>query len=55
MINPATQLFLARRMGAQVRSEKVDHASPITAPKLVAGMIREAVTPARPDAAQQHG
>ncbi|XUJ33366.1 alpha/beta fold hydrolase [Bradyrhizobium japonicum] len=45
MINPATQLFLARRMGAQVRSEKVDHASPITAPKLVAGMIREAVTP----------
>ena len=55
MINPATQLFLARRMGAQVRSEKVDHASPITAPKLVAGMIREAVANAGPNATQQHG
>ncbi|WP_082885152.1 alpha/beta fold hydrolase [Bradyrhizobium stylosanthis] len=44
MINPATQLFLARRMGAQVRSEKVDHASPITAPEQVIAMIHEAIT-----------
>jgi pimeloyl-ACP methyl ester carboxylesterase len=43
MINPATQLFLARRMGAQIRSEKVDHASPITAPSPVVAMIHEAI------------
>ncbi|QOG23873.1 alpha/beta hydrolase [Bradyrhizobium arachidis] len=57
MINPATQLFLARRMGAQVRSEKVDHASPITAPGPVIGMIHEAIagSVARQNATQQHG
>jgi pimeloyl-ACP methyl ester carboxylesterase len=43
MINPATQLFLAQRMGAQIRSEKVDHASLITAPDLVVGAILQAV------------
>lgn len=46
MINPATQLFLARRMGAQIRSEKVDHAPLVTAPGLVVEMILEAVTSA---------
>ena len=57
MINPATQVFLAHRMGARLRSEKVDHASPITAPELVVGMIREAVTSsiAHPNGTQQHG
>jgi pimeloyl-ACP methyl ester carboxylesterase len=57
MINPATQLFLARRMGARFRSEKVDHASPITAPEPVVELIREAVasTVAHPDSTQQHG
>ena len=57
MINPATQLFLARRMGARMRSEKVDHASLITAPKLVVGMILQAVTSltAHPNSTQQHG
>lgn len=57
MINPATQLFLARRMGAQVRSEKVDHASPITAPGSVIGMIHEAIagSVARQSGTQQHG
>jgi pimeloyl-ACP methyl ester carboxylesterase len=57
MINPATQLFLARRMGATIRSEKVDHASLITAPKLVVGMILEAVTSptAHSNGMQQHG
>jgi len=44
MINPATQLFLARRMGAQTRSEKVDHTPLVTAPELVVEMILEAVT-----------
>jgi pimeloyl-ACP methyl ester carboxylesterase len=44
MINPATQLFLARRMGARTRSEKVDHAPLVTAPEPVVEMILEAVT-----------
>jgi pimeloyl-ACP methyl ester carboxylesterase len=55
MINPATQLFLARRMGARIRSEKVDHASLITAPRLVVGMILEAVASLTPNSARQHG
>ena len=57
MINPATQLFLAHRMGARMRSEKVDHASLITAPKLVVGMILEAVTGpiGHSNSMQQHG
>ena len=44
MINPATQLFLARRMRAQIRSEKVDHAVIITAPEVVVAVILQAVT-----------
>jgi pimeloyl-ACP methyl ester carboxylesterase len=44
MINPATQLFLARRMGARTRSERIDHAPLVTAPELVVEMILEAVT-----------
>jgi pimeloyl-ACP methyl ester carboxylesterase len=44
MINPATQLFLARRMGARTRSEKIDHAPLVTAPELVVEMILQAVT-----------
>jgi pimeloyl-ACP methyl ester carboxylesterase len=44
MINPATQLFLARRMGAQIRSAKVDHAAPITAPDRVVNIILDAAT-----------
>jgi pimeloyl-ACP methyl ester carboxylesterase len=57
MINPVTQQFLAHRMGARIRSEKVDHASPITAPELVVGMILQAVTgsTAHPNGPQQHG
>jgi pimeloyl-ACP methyl ester carboxylesterase len=57
MINPATQRFLASRMGARIRSEKVDHASLITAPTLVVDMILEAVasSTARPTSTQQHG
>src|SRR5262249_5804601 len=44
MINPATQLFLARRMGAQTRSEKVDHTPLVTAPRLVVETILAPVT-----------
>jgi pimeloyl-ACP methyl ester carboxylesterase len=44
MINPATQLFMAKRMGAQIRSEKVDHTPMATAPGLIIEMILEAVT-----------
>jgi pimeloyl-ACP methyl ester carboxylesterase len=44
MINPATQLFLAQRMGAQIRSEKIDHTPLVTAPELVIEMILQAVS-----------
>jgi pimeloyl-ACP methyl ester carboxylesterase len=43
MINPATQLFMAQRMGARIRSEKVDHTPLATAPALVADVILDAV------------
>lgn len=43
MINPATQRFLARRMGAKERSAKVDHTPIATAPDLVTEVILEAV------------
>ncbi|MGO9605575.1 MAG: alpha/beta hydrolase [Candidatus Binataceae bacterium] len=44
MINPATQLFLARRMGAQTRSGEIDHAPLVIAPELVVEIILDAVT-----------
>jgi pimeloyl-ACP methyl ester carboxylesterase len=43
MINPATQLFMAQRVGARVRSEKVDHRPLVTAPELVVEVILDAV------------
>lgn len=43
MINPSTQLFMAQRMGARIRSEKVDHTPLVTAPELVMKVILEAV------------
>jgi len=43
MINPATQHFMAQRMGARIRSEKVDHMPLVTAPETVIEMILEAV------------
>jgi pimeloyl-ACP methyl ester carboxylesterase len=43
MINPATQLFMARRMGARIQSAKVDHTPLVTAPKLVIEVILDAV------------
>ena len=57
MINPATQRFLAHRMGAQIQSAKVDHASPITEPDLVVAMIHRAINGSAKHAnsTQQHG
>jgi pimeloyl-ACP methyl ester carboxylesterase len=43
MINPTTQRFMAQRMGARIRSEKVDHTPLVTAPEPVIEMILEAV------------
>ena len=43
MIAPSTQLFMAQRMGARVRSEQVDHLPLVTAPRSVAELILEAV------------
>ncbi|MBR1124877.1 alpha/beta hydrolase [Bradyrhizobium lablabi] len=44
MINPATQQFLARRMGARTRSERIDHTPLVSAPGLVVEFILQAVT-----------
>lgn len=41
MINPATQQFMADRMGATIRSYKVDHTPMHTAPELVVDIILE--------------
>jgi hypothetical protein len=46
MINPKTQHFMAARMGAQIRSHKVDHTPLATAPGKVIDIIREAVATA---------
>jgi pimeloyl-ACP methyl ester carboxylesterase len=43
MINPATQFFMAQRMSARIRSEKVDHTPLVTAPGPVIEVILEAV------------
>jgi len=42
MINPKTQLFMAERMGARIRSYDVDHAPLITQPDAVTDIITEA-------------
>jgi hypothetical protein len=55
MINPATQLFLARRMGARIQSEKVDHAVLITAPEVAVGVILEAVSSVSEDPNRRRG
>jgi pimeloyl-ACP methyl ester carboxylesterase len=44
MINPTTQVFMAERMGARIRSEKVDHTPLASAPGLVIEVILAAVT-----------
>jgi pimeloyl-ACP methyl ester carboxylesterase len=42
MINPETQRFMAGRMGATLRSHKVDHTPMYTAPELIVDLILEA-------------
>ncbi|MGO9985713.1 MAG: alpha/beta fold hydrolase [Rhodomicrobium sp.] len=42
MIDPATQLFMAQRMGARIRPEKAGHAPLISAPEPVVEVILEA-------------
>jgi hypothetical protein len=43
MINPQTQHFMAKRMGAESRPHSVDHTPLVTAPKPVVDIILEAV------------
>jgi hypothetical protein len=43
MINPKTQRFMAERIGARIRSEKVDHTPLVTAPNVVVEVILDAV------------
>ena len=43
MINPKTQQFMSRRMGARIRSSRVDHSPMYTATDLVVDVILEAV------------
>jgi pimeloyl-ACP methyl ester carboxylesterase len=42
MIPPETQRFMAERMGAAIRSHRVDHSPMYTAPDAVVGLILEA-------------
>jgi pimeloyl-ACP methyl ester carboxylesterase len=42
MIAPETQRYMAERMGAKIRSHRVDHSPMYTAPDIVAGVILEA-------------
>jgi pimeloyl-ACP methyl ester carboxylesterase len=48
MINPKTQHFMADRMDARVRRERVDHTPMLTAPELVIDLILEAAREAFP-------
>jgi pimeloyl-ACP methyl ester carboxylesterase len=52
MINPKTQQFMARRMGAKIRSSRVDHSPMYTATDLVIDVILEAARESLPDIAR---
>jgi hypothetical protein len=43
MINPTAQRFMSQRMGARIRSEKVDHMPLVTTPEPAIEVILEAV------------
>jgi pimeloyl-ACP methyl ester carboxylesterase len=47
MINPSTQHFMAQRMKATIRSEKVDHTPLVTAPNPVVEVFGEAIAHVR--------
>lgn len=53
MINPATQEFMATRMGATVRPLSVDHTPLLTAPDAVVDLIMEAEGAARHTSLQE--
>jgi pimeloyl-ACP methyl ester carboxylesterase len=59
MISPQTQRFMADRMGAKIRSSKVDHSPMLTKPDLVVDVIleavRETVSPVGSSAVQAQG
>ena len=42
MIAPETQRYMAERMGAKIRSHRVDHSPMHTVPEIVVGVILEA-------------
>jgi hypothetical protein len=42
MINPATQAFMAERMGARLHAHPVDHAPLISSPHLVVDIVTAA-------------
>jgi pimeloyl-ACP methyl ester carboxylesterase len=44
MIVADTQVFMAQRMRAEIRTHAVDHTPLVTAPEVVAQIILEAVT-----------
>jgi len=48
MINPKTQQFMARRMGAKIHSSRVDHSPMYTATDLVVNVILEAARESLP-------
>ncbi len=54
MINPKTQQFMARRMGAKIRSSRVDHSPMYTATDLVIDVILEAARESLPNNALAH-
>ncbi len=43
MIAPATQRFMAERMGAKVHAHRVDHTPSVSAPEKVVAIVREAM------------
>ena len=47
MINPKTQYFMAKRMGAKTRSLPVDHTPLLTAPQKVVDIVMEAAMEAK--------
>jgi hypothetical protein len=42
MIAPETQCYMAERMGAKIRTHRVDHSPMYTTPDVVIGVILEA-------------
>jgi pimeloyl-ACP methyl ester carboxylesterase len=54
MINPVTQHFMAKRMGATIRSHKVDHTPLFTSPDVVIDILRKAIETATSSSPEVH-